>query len=180
MALWTTSSLYCRKTSNLFVGEIDKQADPPTPNATQVQLALSNLEDNILGPYEIPSNALSRGMYDNLPLPWTITPPVPGFSSNHFLRHEWNRNGVLAPGESDFFGGSDESSLGVLEKALGTTSMVSRWRKAHPELANTSNDCVSVTMRNVASAMDLAEDDRTGKLRTSSATVLLLFTKVET
>ncbi|KAH8657868.1 S-adenosyl-L-methionine-dependent methyltransferase [Xylariales sp. PMI_506] len=160
VALWTKSSLYCH---------------PSTPNAAAVQQALSHLEDGILGPYELPQNRLSRNMYDDLVMPW-FDQPTPEFPESSFVRREWNRDGKLEPGETDFFGGSSEISLQQLAESLQTASMVTRWREANPELTGTDQDCVTVGIRAVASAMGLGEGDfDQGRIKVGSSTVLLLF-----
>ncbi|KAL1983787.1 hypothetical protein VTN96DRAFT_9873 [Rasamsonia emersonii] len=156
VALWTCSSLYCH---------------PSTPNAAAVQQALGHLEKDFLEPYMLPPNRLTRDMYDHLPLPWNVDPPVPAFPESEFVRHEWNRDGVLTDGE-DFFCGSREVSLEVLERVLGTGSMVTRWRDAHPELAHTDEDCVVKTIRRVREALGPESGD---KIRAGVATVILLF-----
>jgi hypothetical protein len=153
-------------------------ADPGTPNAAAVQRALSRLEDDILGPYETPGNHLSRTMYDNLMMPWQMEPPVAAFPSELFVRHEWNRDGKIEEGEDDFFGGSEVATLAELERALGTASMVTRWREDHVELVGTDNDCVRKTMRDIAEVMKIDDTDLpTTKLRSGNSTALLLFTR---
>jgi hypothetical protein len=137
---------------------------------------LRNLEDKILGPYETPSNNLSRRMYDNLTMPWDVeTGP---FSRQKFVRYEWNRNGKLEDGEDDFFGGSKETTLAELAKSLGTASMVTRWREANPELVGTEKDCVNLTMSKIAEVVggegSKLEDI---KIKVGSSTVLLLLSR---
>ncbi|OJJ47323.1 hypothetical protein ASPZODRAFT_132318 [Penicilliopsis zonata CBS 506.65] len=157
VVLWTQASLYCH---------------PSTPNADKVQEALSHLEDVVLKPYVLPSNQLSHDLYDSLPLPWTVEPVVSAFKESDFVRREWDRDGILTNGQ-DYAFGSDETSISRLERGLGTASMVTRWREAHPELANTDQDCVAVTMRQVREALGNTEADAT--FRTGQATVILLF-----
>jgi hypothetical protein len=157
------------------------QADPSTPQAAKIQEILSNLEDNILGPYATPSNKLSRELYADLSLPWEVQPTVQAFAQaqSQFVRHEWDRDGKLSNGH-EFFLGSDEATLEELGKSLGTASMVTRWREAHPELAGTDQDCVQLTMDALAKVLseDGSVDLKSMKIRTGSATVLLLFKKV--
>jgi hypothetical protein len=130
----------------------------------------------MLGPYELPSNRLSREMYDNLVMPWEVHPPVTAFPRSHHTRREWNRGGRLDDGETDFFDGSEGESLRGLGNSLGTASMVTQWRNANPGLVGTENDCVESTIRNIARAMDLKDDDMDKPtLRLGSATSLLLF-----
>ncbi|ROW10693.1 hypothetical protein VPNG_05050 [Cytospora leucostoma] len=161
VALWTHSSLYCH---------------PSTPNAAAVQQALSELEDGMLGPFELPPNRLSRAMYDTLPLPWSLERPVAEFSEADSLRREWNRDGGLEVGAVDFAGSGRDESLEELGIGLDTASMVTRWREAHPELAGTDRDCVALTLRRVAEAMGMGgKSPADVRLKLGSATALLLF-----
>jgi hypothetical protein len=116
--------------------------DPSATNAGEVQRVLFHLERNLLAPYELPANRLSRDMYDSIPLPWDVSPPIISFPQSSFVRNEWDRDGILSNGE-DFFGGTEQVSLDKLEAGLSTASMVTRWRAAHPELVGTSEDCAT-------------------------------------
>jgi trans-aconitate 3-methyltransferase len=118
----------------------------------------------------LPPNRISREMYDALPLPWTVVPPVPEFPESGFVRREWDRDGVLTDGK-DFLGGGQQQTLDELERSLGTASMVTRWRDAYPELAYTERDCVRQTMAKIRQL--LGEEAKT--LRTGSGTALLMF-----
>ena len=126
----------------------------------------------MLEPYALAPNRLSRSLYADLPLPWDAQ--VAGFDESSFLRREWDVDGILSDGH-DYFGGTDEGTLASLEKSLGTASMVTRWNEAHPEMAHTDQNCVTVAMKQVRDAMGLkAGEEETAKLRTGSASVLLL------
>jgi hypothetical protein len=144
-----------------------------------VQQALTYLEDDILGPYELSGNNISRKMYANLVMPWSINPPISAFPESSFVRREWNRDGKLGLGEDDFFGGASETTLEQLEQSLGTASMVTRWREAHPHLVGTESDCVLLTMKAVATAMGRSES-KFGevKIKVGSSTTLLLFQRM--
>ncbi|TVY51564.1 putative methyltransferase [Lachnellula cervina] len=160
VALWTHASLYCH---------------PATTNASDVQKVLFHLEEDLLGPHELPPNRISRTIYDSLLLPWNITPPIEPFPASSYIRYEWDRDGILTNGE-DFFGGSKEVTLGELEKSLSTASMVTRWRQAHPDLVGTEMDCVRSTMIDIGLAMGVDKSSIPAtKIRTGHATVLLLF-----
>lgn len=163
VALWTNASLYCH---------------PATPNAPAVQKHLNHLESTVLAPYELTPNRISRDLYRNLAMPWdgSISPPVECFPRDLFVRKEWDVDGILSNGD-DFFGGSRETTLHALEASLGTASMVTRWREAHPDKPGTEEDCVRATMKSVREAMGLAPDgDAT--IRVSGATALLMFKKM--
>jgi hypothetical protein len=95
------------------------------------------------------------------------------------VRREWDRDGILSNGE-DFFLGANETTLERLGNSLGTASMVTRWREAHPELVGTDQDCVKSTMDEIARVLgeDESVDLKSLKIRTGSAVVLLLFKRV--
>jgi hypothetical protein len=133
---------------------------------------LLRLERETLAPYELPANRLSRDMYDNLALPWTIPTPVANFSEREFVKHEYDREGVLSNGIS-FFGGGTESSLDDVEKGLGTASMVTRWREANPDLAGTDKDVVRQFITEMRNALGPGQDT----VLQGSGTVILLFKK---
>jgi hypothetical protein len=180
VALWTLASLYCRKTlffssfysvPSTLIYIFHTFSDPCTPNAAEVQRILFHLEREVLAPFELPSNRLSRDMYDNLRLPWDVVPPITAFSSSGFVRHEWDRDGILSNGNT-FFGQTEEGSLDELETGLSTSSMVTRWRDANPELAWTDKDCVRETMKELREALSGQETFIQG-----SGTVILLFKK---
>jgi hypothetical protein len=154
-------------------------SDPSTPSATEVQRILSHLEDDILAPYVLEPNRISRELYTSLPLPWDCKPPVDAFDEPSFFRHEWDVGGKLSNGE-DFFGGTSETNLAQLGQALGTASMVTRWREANekkPEI-HRERDCVEVTIEELAKAMGV-EPGKEGVavIKTGGATVLLMLKK---
>ena len=146
-------------------------ADPDTPNAAEVQRILLRLEREVLAPFELPANRLSRDMYDNLPLPWHLVHPVTAFARSDFVRHEWDRDGILGD-SNEFFGQSTKCSLDDLERILSTSSMVTRWRNANSALAGTEKDCVRETMKQLREALHGQETFVQGV-----GTVILLFKK---
>ncbi|KAH8815271.1 S-adenosyl-L-methionine-dependent methyltransferase [Xylogone sp. PMI_703] len=157
VALWTLSSSFCH---------------PSTPNAAKVQEVMFRFERETLAPYELEGNRLSRDMYDDLTLPWTASPPVTAFPESLFVRHGYDREGVLSNGET-YFGGGIEVALGKLEQGLGTASMVTRWREHHPDLAGTNKDVVRQHIQEMREALG-GETFLRG-----SATAILLFKKAE-
>jgi hypothetical protein len=161
-------------------GLLIPSSDPSTPNHVQVQRIMSELEDRILGSYENPSIKLSRNMYDELPMPWTLNPPVLAFPAESHVRFEWNRGGKIEDGETDFFDESKEISLKGLSDNLGTASMVTQWRKANPQAIKAGRDCVDITIRNMAAAMGFEQGNISDVfIRVGSATSLLLLTRSE-
>ena len=137
---------------------------------------MSYLESNVLAPFELPPNRVSRELYRGLVTPWLLAPPIDCFSETAFRRHEWDVGGRLTDGQ-DFFGGSKERLLSDLEKSLSTASMVTRWRAAHKETAGTDEDCVALTMKTIRQAMGSAPGEDP-MIRTSGATALLIFRKI--
>lgn len=140
----------------------------------EVQRVLFDFERDVLAPFELSGNRISRDCYDELPLPWDFDDDAiaSAFPKSKFVRMEWDRDGVLTDGV-DFFGGTDEVSLSELADGLSTASMVTRWREAHADLAGTDKDCVIQAMREVKKALKTEEENPS--LKVGSATILLLF-----
>ena len=182
VALWTNSSMFCRKLflHHPITAQLIPYSDPSTPNHVEVQRIMSELEDDILGPYENPSIKLSRNMYDALPMPWSLNPPVEAFRPESHVRFEWNRNGKIEEGESDFFDACEEISLKELSDNLGTASMVTQWRKSNIDAARNGKDCVDITIRKIAVAMGSDEKNISEiSLRVGNATSLLLLARAK-
>ncbi|KAF4617083.1 hypothetical protein G7Y89_g15066 [Cudoniella acicularis] len=157
VALWTRASLF---------------PHPDTPNYHKVRETMLHFENEVLGPYQVAGNRISRGMYDTLPLPWNVSPPVKDFPESKYVRHEYDRDGVLSNGKT-FFSGAKVNALEEIEGGLATASLVTRWRAAHPDLVGTDKDCVKTFIREMRKIM-------VGKheLLIGSATVILLFKKL--
>lgn len=177
VALWTRSSSYCRRSfSKKFQWfsclHRSDQADPFTSNATAVQEAMFRLERGNLAPYELPGNRLSRDSYDHLLLPWSCNPPVDGFLESGFTRLEWDRDGKLSD-PVHFFLGDEVVTIERLQKILGTSSMVTRWREAHPQLAGTEQDVVVDLAREMKEVLGGEE------LVIGQSCVLLLFKRTD-
>jgi hypothetical protein len=136
---------------------------------------LLRFERETLAPYTAPGNLISMNMYDNLVLPWSTPNPVTDFPKPSFVKCEYDREGVLSNGVS-FFGGDDECSLKDMERELGTASMVTRWREAHPDLVGTDKDVVKVFINELREA--LPKDHQ--KFLRGTGTAILLFKKATT
>ncbi|KAM0186619.1 hypothetical protein ACHAPC_004403 [Botrytis cinerea] len=152
---------------------------PSVPNRTKLLEIFLNFERNILAPYELLPNRLSRDMYDNLPLPWNIPHPIPSsvLPESQFLKLDYDRDGILSDPESDdFFFGGREVTLKQAEKSLETASMVTRWREAHPEMVGTEKDVLKLHMEELRKAMGGNESMRTG----SGTTIILVKKALET
>lgn len=142
LAIWTCSSFYCH---------------PSMPNHERVQAVLSDLEDNVLAPYNTPGNMMTRNAYEDLPLPWTAGSQV--FDETSFSRKDWDRDGVpSAPPMADgtpgpFLISSQETPLTHLAKAFGSGSMVVRWRQANLERAHGPEDIINVIIERLREAL---------------------------
>ncbi|CZS94714.1 hypothetical protein WAI453_013382 [Rhynchosporium graminicola] len=160
VALWSCSSSFCRMFPH-----------PSTPNAGAVREALLAVEEMMLAEYRLPGNDMVMTMYDDLPLPWDVSPPVTSFPQAKYVKLEYDRDGVLSNGKS-FFNGSQTYSLADIENGGGTASMVTRWGKANPELVGTDEDVMYVFAKEIGTALG-GQD----WLETGSETAILLFKK---
>ena len=93
-----------------------------------------------------------------------------GFLEAEFQRLEWDRDGKLSNPDK-FFLGNETVSIEAAKKRLGTSSAVTRWREAHPELAGTEQDVVEKMTRGMKEL--LGEDN----IVYGRSCVLLLFKK---
>jgi hypothetical protein len=127
---------------------------------------LDRLEHGRLAPFQTRGNEISNSLYRDLGMPW---PEVPEFPKELFVRREWNVDGKVERDET-FFRGQGVVSLELFAKGMATASPVTRWREAHPELAETDEDVVSVTVRELREALGGQEWFEGG-----TATGLLMF-----
>ncbi|KAK4549158.1 hypothetical protein LTR36_007616 [Oleoguttula mirabilis] len=151
LAMWTASSYYCH---------------PAVPNHEAIQRILTELEDGHLADYMAEGNKLTRGGYEQLPLPWSSSNNEPSsglFDETSFQRRDWDRDGVpSAPALAD--GTPGPFLLGksrTMEQAIATMSSsgpVIRWRQAHPEKAETEEDPLMVTEKRLREIMDGADE----------------------
>lgn len=128
--------------------------------------------EETLKPYLLPGNLLAQGLYDDLLMPWQTEPPVPGLPKSSFVKHVYDRDGVLSDGK-DFFGGGRMVTLSHINKILSTTSPVVRWREAHPDLVDTDQDVVAVLVKELAKYLDGQQTVVAG-----GGVAILLFKKV--
>jgi SAM-dependent methyltransferase len=118
---------------------------PSMPNAAAIQAALDDLEERDLKPFIEPGNLLARNMYVDLPLPWTLAPPVADFDEAAFFRKEWGPDNS----EEFFAGGGLTADMDTVERVLGTMSPVQRWREAHSDAVGTERDVVKIMRREI-------------------------------
>jgi len=129
-ALWTTGSATMHHS---------------TPNAAAIQAALDDVEERELKPFIEPGNLLAQNLYLDLPLPWTLAPPVADFDEAAFFRKEWGPDN----GEEFFVGGGLTADLDTMERILGTMSPVQRWREAHPDAVGSERDVARIMRRKI-------------------------------
>jgi hypothetical protein len=153
----------------LLENELTPNSDPQEAKAAKLKKIMLHFEYEVLRPYELPGNRLSRDLYANLPLPWQVTPSVSSFPESAFVRHEFDKDGILTDGGS-FFGGNTTMNLKQAEKGLATASMVTRWREVHPDLAGTEKDCLKMFIEELREALDGQNEFVSGM-----STVILLF-----
>lgn len=133
VALWSTGGV---------------QVHSSVPNYEAIQASLDDIDERCLVPFYEPGNLLTRSLYEDLPLPWTVSPPVEAFDEETFLRKEWS------PGEEGFYAeGYATMDLDTMERALGTGSPVQRWRDAHPKDVGTERDVVRMMRREIERLM---------------------------
>ncbi|KAH8658130.1 S-adenosyl-L-methionine-dependent methyltransferase [Xylariales sp. PMI_506] len=116
-------------------GEI--RVRPEMPNAAAIQALMDHHLYVDLEPYITPGNLLTRGRYADLPLPWTLDPPTPGFDESSFYRREWD----VAAAEP-FFTGSSTADIDTFSKMLASGSAQTRWRQANPQDVGTERDII--------------------------------------
>lgn len=116
------------------------KVDPSTPNAVAIQAAVDALNDGEVAQYYAPGNTMTRELYINLPLPWTVSPPIPEFDQETYSRREWGPE----DGAKELLDSSagTEMNLDEIEKLWGTMSPIQRWRDANPEKVGTEQDIV--------------------------------------
>lgn len=118
----------------------DVKIHPSLPNCAAIQAELDEIEERHLAAFFEPGNLLTRSLYATLPLPWTLESPVPEFDEASFVRKQYGRDS-----DEPFYASGDLSlPLDAMEKLLGTSSPVQRWRDAHPNDIGTERDVVSM------------------------------------
>jgi SAM-dependent methyltransferase len=161
VAIWTSGSM---------------RISPSTPNAAAVQAAIDKLEAS-LDDYMAPGNRINHSLYVDLPLPWTLAPPLAEFDEDSFVRLEWGTaNPDSRPGDR-FYRNQQPADLDLLEKVLGTTSPVTRWRQAHPDAAGTERDPVRNTRREIEAVLRQAGVGQGKELIDGGVAAVLLMLK---
>lgn len=114
------------------------------PGANEIQDILFELEqgDDALGPYQKQGNWLLMGLYERLRMPWELERRCEAFPQSSCERQVWNAQGKPNV-DGEYMCGVRTMKLDDGAKGIATISAVTRWRDAHPELANTESDCVT-------------------------------------
>ena len=123
----------------------DARIDPSTPNAAAIQAACDEHQDRYILPFFEPGNLINRNMYNDLPLPWTLVPPVTEFDEATFFRKDWGPENA----DEFFVGGAMQIDMDMMEKVYGTASPVQRWRDAHPDTVGTEKDVMRILRREI-------------------------------
>jgi hypothetical protein len=124
------------------------------PNAVAIQAAVDEHEE-LLKDFFIEGNRITRDLYTNLALPWTLSPPVKEFEEATFLRKEWGTDDKSDSSE-EFLAPHEQIDLNRFERILGTSSPVIRWREANPEKVGTELDVVRIIRNNIARLLNEA------------------------
>ncbi|KAH6724330.1 S-adenosyl-L-methionine-dependent methyltransferase [Leptodontidium sp. MPI-SDFR-AT-0119] len=134
VALWTTGQIGIH---------------PSVPNADALNAAFMEMEERDLEPFFEPGNWLTRNLYVDLPLPWTLGEGerVGEFEEESFVRMEW---GTGERDSEEFFeGGALTANLDLIERIMGTASPVQRWREKYVEDVGTERDVVRRMRREI-------------------------------
>ncbi|KAH8156037.1 hypothetical protein CIB48_g12210 [Xylaria polymorpha] len=120
------------------------------PNVVAIREALSAIRKNQLSGYGRYGNIVSRDLYVNLPMPWSVDPPVSGFDEGSLFRIEWGTGANNAlPGDEFFAVGQPDVNMDMFEAMLGTTSLIARWREDNREKVGTEADVVRLQRREI-------------------------------
>ena len=125
-----------------------------TPRAGEVHAVLLELEQGTLGPFQREGNWSLMGLYRDLKMPWQLDQLCAEFAEEGYRRQVWNEDG-RAGEDGTFFCGEEVRSLEDVERGIATISAVTRWREAHPEIANTEEDCVRAAFGRIGEILRL-------------------------
>lgn len=146
---------------------------PSIPNAAAINAAMQEIEDKELAPYIEPGNQITRELYANMSLPWTLDSPELAFDKNAFVKKFFG----TTEDEEPFFDSNSNRlfDMDTVEQIIATNSPVTRWRQAHPELVGTDADIVKRMRRIVEELLHEAGVEKGKELvKGGTAGVLLL------
>jgi SAM-dependent methyltransferase len=150
----------------------DSSVHPSMPNAAAIQAFAMDLNEREIRPFVAPGNLLMKELYVDLPLPWTLTPPIPDFDDAMF-RKEWGPD----TSEDFFVSGPDSISMDRFERIMSTMSPITRWRDAHPDAVDTDDDIVKIWRRGIERLLHEAGVEKGKEMYTGSMTAVLLMVK---
>ncbi|KAL4758908.1 putative S-adenosylmethionine-dependent methyltransferase [Aspergillus foveolatus] len=170
-AFWRSAARVLKSGGSVAIwGSANMRTSPGTPNAEAIQARIDQFEAEIQ-PYFLPGNVVTRGLYKDLGLPWTVEPAVEGFDEKAFFRKDWDTT------EKFLALGAPEIDMGVFERMLGTMSPVTRWREDHPE-ATGEEDIVRVFRRDIERLLrEAGVEEGKEKLKGSAQGFLLIVKK---
>lgn len=126
---------------------------PTMPNHAAIQAAMLEIRNRHLKPYIEQGTLLAKGFYIDLPLPWSLAVPVPGFDRTTFYRKDWNKDRPCSEGDEFFASQRDPQYLAMglqaAEQMLGTMGTVARWREAHPAMVGTEFDVARMMCKEI-------------------------------
>lgn len=129
--------------------------DRSMPNGPAIQAAVDKFEKS-LDDHMLPGNRLVRGLYADLPLPWTLADPVLEFDRASLVRKEWSTSEGSEPID-EFYTNQKPATVDALVKVLGTASPVVRWSKAHADAVGTESDPLQVMRKEVETLLREAD-----------------------
>lgn len=124
------------------------------PEAKEIQDILVELEqgDAALGPFQKPGNWLLMGLYKDLQMPWSLKSPCGAFPESRYERKVFNAEGK-PDANGKYMCGVRTLKLDDAAKGIATISAATRWREAHPQLADTEKDCVNGAFSRIRSIL---------------------------
>ena len=140
-----------------------------TPNADAVQRVWTELETEILKPFETPGNRLCRELYADLGLPWTVDTSASSeidktalalYDESQYTWREFNKDGLPDPdhmlAETDGYLYKRRTNLERAALMFGTASQVTRWRQHYKEQVEKGEmeDAVTRMLRVTKQEMD--------------------------
>ncbi|KAI0529960.1 S-adenosyl-L-methionine-dependent methyltransferase [Xylaria digitata] len=148
-----------------------------TPNGVAIKAVVGEIFASELRPFSKLGSTLTRDLYVDLPLPWTLEVPVEDFDKQSFFRKEWNKDRDGA--ENDDLGTGKTVTTEEFENLTGTNSTVTRWREAHPDKAGTEEDIARRMRRRIESLLhEVGVKPGEEVLKGQVAIVLLMVKKV--
>ncbi|CDR45731.1 CYFA0S19e02366g1_1 [Cyberlindnera fabianii] len=149
-----------------------------TPNGMAIKTLVGDVFGSELRPYDRLGNTLTRDLYIDLPLPWTLEVPVEEFDKESFFRKEWNKD--KQDMDDDGMGTTRLVTPEEFENLLGTGSPVTRWREAHLDKVGTENDIVRRVRRQIERLLHEAGVKPGEEILTGQMAIVLLMIKKKT